>query len=284
MPCHPQPLLDDLPTAKQKVINVLKRQPRWIISTFLLILAPLSIPGAWAEAPWYQFEIIIFERIAKGAGSTESWPGDPGTPSRLDARSMRLRAPAQGANAAEPVAYATLPKSEWQLTEIEQRLRRSRNYRPHVHLAWRQKMVHPDRAQLLHIEMMDRRDAPNRVQDQPKLEGTLKVGVRRYLHLETDLLLRRLDQGRQGTLGPYYRAYRMQSKRRMRSGRLHYLDHPLIGVLVLASRYQPPKPAEPEPIDPEVPEVPETDAPTNGDNDSQAPQADPVGASAAPDS
>jgi hypothetical protein len=32
----------------------------------------------------------------------------------------------------------------------------------------------------------------------------------------------------------------------MRSGKLHYLDHPVLGVLVQAERYEPPVP-EPEP-------------------------------------
>jgi hypothetical protein len=32
----------------------------------------------------------------------------------------------------------------------------------------------------------------------------------------------------------------------MRSGKLHYLDHPVLGILVQAERYEPPAP-EPEP-------------------------------------
>ena len=32
----------------------------------------------------------------------------------------------------------------------------------------------------------------------------------------------------------------MTTSRRMRPGELHYLDHPLFGVLVLVSRYAPP--------------------------------------------
>lgn len=234
---------------------MLKIRFLWIAVTTLFIFASAPLAAAETGAPWYQFEIIIFERIAKGAGSTEAWPDDPGTPSSLDALRMRLTAPRTPDNQAEPVAYKTLPKSAWRLTGLEQHLRRSRNYRPHVHLAWRQQMVHPDRAQLLYLEMMDKPDAKNRVKDQPKLEGTIKVGVKRYLHFETDLLLRRLklqqpSQTGMLPLSPSTQAYRLQSKRRMRSEKLHYLDHPVIGVLAFASKYQPPKPVEPEIAEP----------------------------------
>lgn len=223
-----------------------KIYPLRIVFAIFLTLTCIPLPALGAAAPWYQFEIIIFERIAKSAGSTELWPRDPGTPSRLNALPVKIGASRSPGNSAVKV----LPKSAWRLTELEQRLKRSRNYRPHVHLAWRQRMVRPDRAQLLYIEMMDKQNAPNRVKDYPKIEGTLKVGVKRYLHLETDLLLRRLKMGQHasrqaGMASPYYQAYRLKSRRRMRSGQLHYLDHPLIGVLILASKYQQPEPAEP---------------------------------------
>ncbi len=256
-----------------------KRHPHWIIFAILLILTPCSHTLARADAPWYQFEIIIFERIAKGAGSTEVWPEDPGTPSLLDARPMRISARAGADNESEPVAYAALPRSAWQLTELTQRLRRSRNFRPHVHLAWRQQMVHPDRAQQLYIEMMDRPDARNRVKDRPKIEGTLKVGVKRYLHLETDLLLRRsvMDEPSPGqtglrSLGPAYQTYRLQAQRRMRSGKLHYLDHPVIGVLVLASKFQPAKTVA---VESAAPDDSDLDSPPPADDQSATPLTDP---------
>ncbi len=218
----------------------------WIVVTSLSILASAPLRAEASEAPWYQFEMIIFERIARGAGSSEFWPEDPGTPSRLNAIPLPIKAPRKGSGQHKPIPYTPLPKSEWQLAAHEQRLKRSRNYRPHLHVAWRQQMTSPDKAQLLYLEL-PQKNAP------AKIEGTVKIGVKRYLHLETDLLLRRLEKtdpagGRQtGMLrfGPYYQPYRLQSLRRMRSGKLHYLDHPLIGVLFIAEKYTPPAPPEP---------------------------------------
>jgi hypothetical protein len=121
----------------------------------------------------------------------------------------------------------------------------------------------------------------------PRLEGTLRLILSRYLHIEADLLYREpldeqavaeaqpVDSGAmpfgndaaatEGTpktppaqqqdlfmiaeqassieQQPLYRVYRMQQSRRMRSGELHYLDHPVFGLAVRVTPYEPPKPA-----------------------------------------
>jgi hypothetical protein len=228
----------------------------WLAAIVVLPLFLLPVRADASEAPWYQFEVIIFERLDQRAGSTELWPVDPGTPSRLDALPVRLTPGRGKADSPNPVPYTALPRSAWQIGELTQRLRRSRNYRPHVHLAWRQQVVDPDHAQLLYIEMMDKRDARHRIDGQPKLEGTLKVGVKRYLHFETDLLIRRLKRSGSESSQSEVQSYRLQTTRRMRSGKLHYLDHPVFGVLVKASRYEPPPPPKPEPPAPVVSEQP----------------------------
>jgi len=232
------------------------RPPAACLALLLLFTAAAAMAAGAppATAPWYQFEIILFERIAPGAGATEAWPDDPGTPSRLDALPLRIRPPKTGGDPAKPIPYATLPRSAWRLTGLEQRLKRSRNYHPLLHLAWRQPVVDPKRAQRLYLELPQGQGSRVGVglTTQPKLEGTLSVGVKRYLHLRLDLLLRRLVMGDAtgpgAGLGPHYQPYRLQARRRLRSGELHYIDHPILGVLFLASKYQPPKPAlEPAP-------------------------------------
>jgi hypothetical protein len=209
-----------------------------------------------SEPPWYEVEVIVFERIAPGAGSTESWPANPGAPSRLNAIPLKWSG---DSGAAEPIAYSQIPRSERRISKHFQRLRNSRNYRPHLHLAWRQQMVSPDKAQQIFFQL----PKPQEGQPQAEIEGVIKIGVKRYLHLYTDILLRRTEirnsgEGEQDMLplGSGYRDYRLQTHRRMRSGVLHYLDHPVIGVLVLVSKYQAPKPPPPSeaPVSPPEPE------------------------------
>ncbi len=103
------------------------------------------------------------------------------------------------------------------------------------------------------------------------LDGTVRVEVRRYLHIHTDLYytapvdwteapdeyLRArpttrlrggaddngeasdrplIDAAATGRDGRPVLSFPVQQHRRMRSGELHYIDHPVIGILVLASR------------------------------------------------
>lgn len=115
-----------------------------------------------------------------------------------------------------------------------------------------------------------------------RLEGTLKLVLSRYLHIYADLLYREplpqssaydmlggdmmtdtaplqtteemAEQGMEPALFgqvqdpfnpglmPRYRVYHMQQSRRMRSTELHYLDHPVLGMIIRVNPYQLPEP------------------------------------------
>ncbi len=79
------------------------------------------------------------------------------------------------------------------------------------------------------------------------LEGTLTVSVNRYLHLEADLLYDSGAPRRPGGLFGIFSAFapepaphrfRLQQKRRMRSGELHYFDHPRFGLIALVTPFE----------------------------------------------
>jgi hypothetical protein len=110
-------------------------------------------------------------------------------------------------------------------------------------MAWRQPVTHPNRAKAVYFSLKPKQTSA--FEDPlPRLEGTIKFGVKRYLHLEADILLR-TENGEttaEQDYSPRIRSYRMQDKRRMRSGKLHYLDHPVLGILTIAKRYEMPKP------------------------------------------
>ncbi|MEJ2456311.1 MAG: CsiV family protein [Candidatus Thiodiazotropha sp.] len=238
----------------------------------LLLSLPASLPAeeteANAEPPWYEFEVLVFRRIDKGAGSTEAWPNDPGAPSFENAISFDTRGSAT-LRGDLPIPYRPLPKAQRRLGNIWTAFRNSRNYRPLYHVAWRQQVVDPEQAQSLYLYLPPDSGEPSDY-NPPKLEGTLKFGVKRYLHMETDLLLRLPVTPAEGDdyfMGPAIRSYRLHTTRRMRSGKLHYLDHPVLGVLVQAERYEPPVP------EPELePEVMETTPPTEPPGSSEAAQ------------
>ena len=203
---------------------------------------------------------------AKGAGSTEIWPSDPETPSLENVISFDTRGKTTLKDNL-PIPYRPLPSSERRLGDIATSLRNSRDYRPLYHIAWRQQAVDPENAQALYLYLPPESGEPGPL-NPPKLEGTLQFSVKRYLHMEVDLLLRlpvEYDPADDYFMGRAFQGYRLRTHRRMRSGKLHYLDHPVLGVLVQAERYEPPQP-EPEP-EPEQPTAPATTpAPTDTGN------------------
>lgn len=215
-----------------------------------LMMQPMMLPAAGADndnAPvWYQFEVLIFERIAPGAGSTEGWPDDPGRPSPNNATWFTKGQPLEQN---KPVAFRALPAEEKSLNDAWRQMRRSRDYRPLYHVAWRQPMEHPDKAKQVQFSLLPADGAKVSDFNPPKLEGTLKFSIKRYLHLDADIVLHRSTRG--GTaqanddnfgFTPRFQHYRMRESRRMRSGKLHYIDHPVIGLLTIAERYEPPQP------------------------------------------
>ena len=65
------------------------------------------------------------------------------------------------------------------------------------------------------------------------VHGTVTVSLARYLEVEVDLLYNRPASSEAAAPGSAPTRFRLVSERRMRSGELHYVDHPLFGVLVL---------------------------------------------------
>lgn len=178
-----------------------------------LLLLLLFLPTlATAEA--YKFEMIIFER--PGAVGGEYWPSNPGQPDRSKAVGTLGSQPAK--RNLGPIAY-TLKQKGMNVLK---------------HMAW--------------IQTPGSRSSNSwRWLSAGRLEGLVRLTRGRFLHLDTDLLLRDPNSSQ---------PYRVQLNRRMRSNELHYLDHPKLGIIFRATRLRPatsapdagagePKPAQP---------------------------------------
>ena len=226
------------------------------LALLLLCLATAWPTLAGAAQRWFDIELVIFARDGLPRGN-EAWPGQVELPDIDLAR--------------EPIAQAPL-----RLLREADRLRRQPGYRVLVHTAWRQPTGSRKRAPW--IRLTDGGD----VSLAPALDGMARLSLRRYLHLDLDLVLtRELDmpvtrpEPVAGTVaiplatpsGPavapspspalgYRRVlqpFRLVDSRRMRSDELHYVDHPTFGVLALATAYRPPVPEEPAVSTPETP-------------------------------
>lgn len=206
-------------------------------SLFLLaLLAGGATHGEETTRP-FDIELVVFAHVnAHDGGEAWPWEAVPDFPSAnrgsqvQDEARESLPDPSEGQALLpeENAAWQPLPASERRLTAVAEALRRSNQYRPLAHLNWRQALVEPSAARAIDIAALAGAADDRAI---PRLEGSLRLSVARYLHLETDLRL--IEGDAHASLDDRTAIYRLQQSRRMRSGELHYLDHPRLGILAL---------------------------------------------------
>jgi hypothetical protein len=201
-----------------------KRHPaRFLVALILALGAACS-----AQARRYQVELLLF--LNGGRGNKEALPEQTPAPSASGALLL------QGSAAASQ-GITLLGTSARTLGPGHYTLDRSGRYQTLLHLVWRQVIGGRAAAPRLYFQVPwpAAGDAIDPLAPPPRLAGTLRMSRGRFLHAELDLVFReRLARGAPGTDQgePVYRVYRMQEKRRMRSGELNYLDHPALGALI----------------------------------------------------
>lgn len=197
----------------------------WCTKCLLFIFLWLGL-GACAvaeDAPWYEVEVIVFEHVG-AAARAGTWLQDAGT---IDSG----RASPGFASAQTP---KLLDRRSHRLSGVESTLAASKKYRPIVHLMWRQPAYPARRAQPVAITSPDG----------SQLTGTVRLSRSRYLHFETNLFYRKTAYGNPE------QGFRLKDHRRINNGELAYFDHPVFGMLVMATRLQRPgEQVEQEPVD-----------------------------------
>jgi hypothetical protein len=199
----------------------------------------------------YKVEMILFSNIDSQSTSTERAQGVTLWPDLSNAAELSTD-PAQA-------DYQILSELDKGLSSIAAQLNRSSRYRVIAHLVWRQRMLARSSARPLHIhggvdysrQFSPRLQETNAqidnaisygTQSPPPLtqvDGTVNLFVGRYLHIHTDLIYRQPGvpsnanaEDDQVVDSNILIDYRVRNTRKMRSGELHYLDHPLLGILV----------------------------------------------------
>lgn len=169
----------------------------------VLLLWGLGAGARAEDLPHYDVEVLVFASLQADDGR-EAWPPlahEPATDRAL---------PFVAGNGIRPLEG---PRN---LQAIADAMRRSSGYRPLLHWRWRQPGW--ERGQALPVRVL-----ASAADGRPLLDGTLTLARSRYLHLHADLVY----------ADPYVDApVALREVRRMRSGELHYLDHPRFGVLV----------------------------------------------------
>ena len=199
----------------------------------------------------YAIEVILFANKSGLYQTAEQFP-----------LNQVLQAPGDGLsleNVDDTSLWKPLNKEGYILNNVATRLKQSGQYRILKHIAWRQPVV--DKVNSIPIAIHAGRDFtelfPERAYRQlefnqtngntgetsnsvSELDGTITVVIERYIHFYTDLVYR-LPRSNPTQLKDALNRqqvlvdYAIKSHRRMRSKELHYIDHPLVGILIEAT-------------------------------------------------
>ncbi|MBI3773879.1 MAG: peptidoglycan binding protein CsiV [Gammaproteobacteria bacterium] len=193
-----------------------------IIRLFVLLFGISLIGAAHAQDnsdDWYDVEVIVFERLNPQDYAPEKWPQGPGFPDLNGADEI---------TAAETSPHRLLPRERYRLNNEYDKIAKSKNIRPLIHIAWRQLVPNRERGDRVHLHSFSGSGKTTSNRQATPLDGVISIGKGRYLHIDSDLVLHRNNSGSTGT--PEF--IRMKGDLRMRSNELHYLDHPMGGMLI----------------------------------------------------
>jgi hypothetical protein len=215
-----------------------------VIALGCLFLASFALPAHAAETdhPNYTLEVIVFETFALKSWTEEYWPEEIELPDYENAISLDELL-------ANPAQYPQLRSIQYrsdaqQLTEQAARLAPQKGYRILFHQAWSQNTAEEASMPLLRIDNHNRSGAASDV------SGTIKLYKSRYAHVDFDLTFERRIPDRvkddffaqqqidTSLASPEFWRFKLKESRKIRPNQLHYLDHPLFGVLVQL-RYNP---------------------------------------------
>jgi hypothetical protein len=188
---------------------------------------------------------------AEPAAGTPS-PGLPPPPSQAETPEGALqpieRLPGtrrDGASQAQPFHFRLLRPDEMQLDEEYARISRVDAYQPLAHAGWVQDGLAEDEAHAIDVAYLGVANP----------SGTIRLYVSRFLHLNVDLTYRapRSALPEDALANPaglselhLPQQYVLHQQRRARSGELHYIDHPMFGLLFMIR----PAPEEQEETEP----------------------------------
>ncbi|MEX0731121.1 MAG: CsiV family protein [Aquisalimonadaceae bacterium] len=239
--------------------NTLLRYSYALLTTLLLSVGGHSAVHADTR-DWYDVEIVIFRQHDSGnVQSAERWPLTPGP-------ALFERYATVSGNSAEngDDVFRPLPEDSLGLRDSARRIQNSDAFEILLHTAWRQPGMPGGEAPAVHLPLDSEpptvEELESEVESAPAeaetpeqvltpaaplpegLSGYVRLVRERFLHFEVDLRLKAeesddaSDEAMRGIIPLFadeaHPVVVMKERRRMRSGELHYLDSPRLGVLV----------------------------------------------------
>ena len=198
-----------------------------IAKLLLCALLAVIVPAVAEDnpGPTYHIEIIVF-RALSAQGGAENWSAESGTANTVGAENSA------GSQLGHFVS--TLPPEQFQLTDIETKLRASGAYAPVAHAAWVQTASAWGTRAGFPLQKLG--------VDVQGLTGTIFLERGQYLHLGMALsyAIASPPAGLGASPGT---AFMLSESRRVRFYERNYFDHPAFGVIALVTPAQGARPA-----------------------------------------
>lgn len=225
------------------------------------------------DVRYYDVEVVIFESLSPAERSSEQWPHESGVSTPESFVELGLPYPGKLPTKFNPAnTFAPFKKQQYRLKNEVKLLKKSKKFRVLTHMGWRQPGMPADQALAVHVKRLipplprsdERlgRTATPPVNERPFLEagedevrrppsnyllnGFIQLSLSRYLHIKADLAYS--EEIPQSMWSPLMEpesveqlvedrplVYHLLQTRRMRSGELHYIDHPVLGLLVMVT-------------------------------------------------
>ncbi|PCI22953.1 MAG: hypothetical protein COB62_00640 [Piscirickettsiaceae bacterium] len=172
---------------------------------------------------WYSVEYIIFKNNAIDNQNLEAWTEEtflyPSSAISLTNTPMN--------------GFRRLKPNQLQLHGVLNRLKRLSSYKPLAHNGWVQAIAKKSPLTPIRVSMSLENET---------LQGIITLHRRRFLHLDLDIQLSQQSPpvftGHQLQNAPDI--FRLKQTRRLKTGELHYFDHPQFGVIVKIQKIDPP--------------------------------------------
>ncbi|MDH5570155.1 MAG: peptidoglycan binding protein CsiV [Gammaproteobacteria bacterium] len=230
-----------------------------VLTLFLVLFVFLS-NQLYASNTGYEVEIIIFENLNHLYQDTENWPElltIHNSDNYLATQTPAFTNDKQHHN--KDAIFELVKNQNLRLDNLKEKLSNNSNHRVLYHSAWKQMGL--DRDNAIPFEIDSRQYYTNSLQNDhinnsvPEktintyVEGYVTLILSRYLHFNIDLTYYIKQENiseilimNESNIVPsrfqQYDQFKIASERRMRSQEIHYIDHPLIGILVIATPFK----------------------------------------------
>lgn len=210
------------------------------INKILILLCLQALPTVlYADETGYEVELIIFEDVHGRYIRSEDWSYNDMLNNTKDIQPKHVKADPQ---------YKQLDWQGAKLASNLDRLKNNSNYRILTNKRWKQTGLDREHAFNIPIDTStlvtavdtQTSDTSDITQlHEPYIKGSVKLIMSRYLHFNVNLQYNRPQSIQNNDITEIENmVLPIVNERRMRSREVHYIDHPLVGVVVLATPYK----------------------------------------------